>query len=62
MLICLLAKVCVTRQKQQRWQTFWIQTHLQKKKNVLLHYEDILLVKLLWQNQNYQLVLVEGWD
>ncbi len=30
-------------------------------KNILHHYEGILLVKHLWQNQNYQLVLGGGW-
>ncbi len=34
----------------------------QTKTKVLLHYEGILLVKLLWQIQNYQLVLVEERD
>ncbi len=34
----------------------------QIKPNVLHHYDCILLVKLLWQNQNYQLVLGGGWE
>ncbi len=34
----------------------------QTEKNILHHYEGILLLKLLWQNQNYQLVLCGSWD
>ncbi len=31
----------------------------QTQANILHHYKGILLLKLLWQNQNYQLVWVE---
>ncbi len=30
--------------------------------NILIHYKGILLLKLLWQNQNYQLILCESLD
>ncbi len=29
----------------------------QTETNILHHYKGILLLKLLWQNQNYQLIL-----
>ncbi len=34
----------------------------QTETNILHHYKDILLLKLLWQNQNYQLVLCGSRD
>ncbi len=34
----------------------------QTKTNILHQYKGILLLKLLWQNQNYQLVLCGSWD
>ncbi len=33
-----------------------------RKTNILHHYKGILLLKLLWQNQNYQLVLCGSQD
>ncbi len=34
----------------------------QTETNILHHYKGILLLKLLWQNQNYQLVLSGSRD
>ncbi len=34
----------------------------QTETNILHHYKGILLLKLLWENQNYQLVLCGSWD
>ncbi len=34
----------------------------QTETNILYHYKGILLLKLFWQNQNYQLVLCGSQD
>ncbi len=34
--------------------------NFQTETNILHHYKGILLLKLLWQNQNYQLVVWES--
>ncbi len=49
--LCHMIKTTKMADKLEKALTFQTET------NILHHYKGILLLKLLWQNQNYQLVL-----
>ncbi len=49
--LCHVIKTTKMADKLEKTLTF------QRETNILHHYKDILLLKLLWQNQNYQLVM-----
>ncbi len=60
-LVCWVKFVSCDQNNKDSWQ-FRKALTFQTKTNVLHHYKGILLVKLFWQNQNYQLVLGGSQD
>ncbi len=54
--LCHLIKTAKMANKLEKALTF------QREKNILHHYKGILLLKQLWQNQNYQFVLCGSQD